>query len=127
MLKKNLFYNSLLSVCQFIFPLVTFPYTSRILRPAGIGAVNFTDSFTQYFMLFAALGIPIYGIREVAKRKHDKEALSELFNEIFSLHLISTLVFALIFLTTALLIPSLKVHLGLVYIGLAMMLFATFS
>ncbi len=127
MLKKNLFYNALLSASQFLFPLITFPYTSRILKPEGIGAVNFIDSFTQYFILFSALGIPIYGIREIAKRKNNKEELSKLFSEIFLLHVISTLIFSVIYFTVAFFTPALREHMDLVFIGIALLLFSTLS
>ena len=121
MLKKNLFYNSLLSISQFIFPLITFPYSSRILGPNGIGAVNFIDSFTQYFILFAALGIPLYGVREISKHKENKEELEKTFNEIFLIHIISTGLFASIYLVSAIILPQLRTHLDLVAIGILMM------
>ena len=108
MLKKNLFYNALLSISQFIFPLITFPYSSRILGPSGIGSVNFIDSFTQYFLLFSALGIPVYGVREISKRKSHPADLAKLFNEILFIHLVSTILFSVIYLLFALLTPCSK-------------------
>jgi len=57
-LKKNIVFNTLLSLSQILFPLVTFPYVSRILGPTGVGEVSFVDSLTQYFVLFSAIGIP---------------------------------------------------------------------
>ena len=127
MLKKNLFYNSLLSVSQFIFPLVTFPFASRVMGPHGIGSVNFIDSFTQYFLLFAALGIPVYGIREVSKLRFRQEDLNKTFTEIFCIHLISTVAFAIIYLIMGLTIPALRVHFDLVIIGIAIMFFNVFT
>lgn len=123
MIKKNLFYNSLLSISQFIFPLITFPYSSRILGPKGIGAVNFIDSFTQYFILFAALGIPTYGVREISKRKNDIVALNNTFSEIFVVHISSAAIFSIIYLTAAFLVPALHVHLDLVCIGIIILFF----
>ncbi len=127
MLKKNLFYNSLLSLSQFIFPLVTFPFASRMLGPHKIGSVNFIDSFTQYFLLFAALGIPVYGIREVAKLRSRQKDLDKTFSEIFCIHIVSTLVFSLVYLLMGLSIPALRPHLGLVVIGIVVMFFNVFT
>ncbi len=126
-LKKNLFYNSLLSVSQFIFPLITFPYVSRTLGPDGVGAVNFIDSFTQYFLLFAALGIPVYGIREISKVHHDRALLDRTFTEILTIHVLSTVGFALLYLGAGLLIPQLRLHLDLVLVGMLIMFFSVLT
>lgn len=121
MLKKNLLYNSLLSVTQFIFPLITFPYSSRILGPGGIGSVNFIDSITAYFVLFAALGIPTYGIRETAKRKNNKEELNKFVSELMLIHITSVAVFSLFYLATGLIVPTLRAHLDLIFVGIGLL------
>ena len=56
-LKLNFVMNAILTMSQFIFPLITFPYVSRILLPAGTGKVSFATSIVSYFTLFAQLGI----------------------------------------------------------------------
>jgi O-antigen/teichoic acid export membrane protein len=127
MIKRNLFYNILLSVSQLIFPLITFPYASRILGPQGIGTVNFIDSFTQYFLLFAALGIPVYGIREVSRMGKNTEELNKTFNEVFTIHLISTVIFSIVYLLVAILVKSIRVHFDLVLVGIFTMYFSVFA
>lgn len=82
-LKLNFIMNALLTMSSFIFPLITFPYVSRILLPVGTGKVSFTTSVVSYFALFARLGIPTYGIRACAKVRDDKEALSKTVQELF--------------------------------------------
>lgn len=52
-LKLNFIMNAILTMSQFIFPLITFPYISRILLPAGTGKVSFATSVISYFALFA--------------------------------------------------------------------------
>ena len=62
-LKKNFIYDVLNNVTGLLFPLITFPYVSRILNPQGIGEVAFAQSIIAYFVMFAALGIPNYALR----------------------------------------------------------------
>lgn len=81
-----------------IFPLITFPYTSRILGPAGIGKINFASSFMGYFILFASIGIPMYGIREIARVREDKDKLSNVAQELFVMHLLFSLLTFICFL-----------------------------
>ena len=65
--KANYLFNLINSASQLLFPLITFPYASRIMLADGIGQVNFFQSIISYISLFTCLGIPMYAIREVAK------------------------------------------------------------
>ncbi|MCD8206832.1 MAG: flippase [Bacteroidales bacterium] len=78
----NFIMNVILTASAFIFPLITFPYASRILLPDGVGRVNFAWSFAYYFSMVAMLGVPTYGIRAVAKVRDNKEELSRTVQEI---------------------------------------------
>ena len=42
--KKNFIMNFILTAANFIFPIVTFPYVSRILLAEGTGKVAFAAS-----------------------------------------------------------------------------------
>lgn len=57
-IKLNFIMNVILTMSSFIFPLITFPYVSRILLPEGTGKVSFATSLISYFSMFAQLGIP---------------------------------------------------------------------
>ena len=66
-LKMNAILNMIKTLMGLAFPLITFPYASRILLPEGLGKVNFAISIISYFAMIASLGIETYGIREAAK------------------------------------------------------------
>ena len=104
-LKLNYIYSTLNTVLTMLFPLITFPYVTRILQPTGIGINSFAHSIVQYFVLFAQLGIPIYGIRAIAQVKGDKEKLSKTISELLIINCITTL-FSLIFLVLSTLLFS---------------------
>ena len=86
-----------------IFPLITFPYVSRVLTPIGTGKVAMATSFVQYFVMFAQLGIPTYGIRAVAKVRNDREKLSKTVHELL---IISTITSVIAYLILFILIPT---------------------
>ena len=50
--KFNFLMNLILTGSGFLFPLLTFPYVSRILEPDGIGKVAFATSFITYFVIY---------------------------------------------------------------------------
>ena len=66
-IKLNAILNGFRSILNILFPVITFPYVSRILSVKGIGIYNFSSSIVSYFLLIAALGINTYAIREGAK------------------------------------------------------------
>ena len=98
-LKVNAFLNGFKTFLNFLFPLITFPYISRVLSVEEIGKYNFSNSIISYFLLVAALGIDKYAIREGAKYRENKERFSSFASEIFSFNIVSTLVsYSLLFL-----------------------------
>lgn len=66
-IKKNFVYSSILTVSGYLFPLLTFPYVSRVLGVTNIGICNYIDSIITYFCVFSAMGISVVGVREIAR------------------------------------------------------------
>ena len=90
-IKANYLFNLINSASQLLFPLITFPYASRIMMADGIGQVNFFQSIISYISLFTCLGIPMYAIREVAKVRDNPEKMTRITVEILLLHAFLTL------------------------------------
>lgn len=124
---KNIFYNVLLAISQVLFPLITFPYLARTLGPEHIGIINFAESFAKYFTLIAALGIPIYGVREVSKYAQDKLYLSKTFLEIFLINVIGTFLLAFIFAGLIYFVPLLQAEKELYYWALGYFVLQVFQ
>ena len=101
----NLFKTAL----SIIFPLITYPYISRILGVENLGKINYTASIVGYFSLIAALGISTYAIREGGRIRSNSEKLSRLGNQIFTINILSTVVsYLLLLLVVWLFIPNIK-------------------
>ena len=106
-LKKNAIYSFIKAFMNLAFPVITFPYASRILLPEGIGKVNFANSIVSYFIIIAGLGIGTYATREAAKVRNDKTQLTKFSKEIFSINLIATVIaYILFFIAFAFVIAS---------------------
>ncbi|MFT0754369.1 flippase [Streptococcus alactolyticus] len=84
--------NSLQSLLNLIFPLITFPYISRTLSVDGVGKYNFANSIISYFILLAGLGISVYAVREGAKLRDNREEFSQFASRIFTINIISTII-----------------------------------
>ena len=112
-MKKNYFFNLLLSISNILFPIISFPYVSKVVGPSGVGKVQFITSYAQYFALIAALGIPVYGIREIAKHKHDQQKLNVVFSELSVIYFFTSIALTLIYIGTLLFIPYFNQDRGL--------------
>ena len=98
-LKLNFLMNVMLTMSSFIFPLITFPYVSRILLPIGTGKVSFATSIVTYFSMFAELGIPTYGIRVCATVRDDRKKLSKVAQELLIINLVMCILsYAILFI-----------------------------
>jgi len=87
--KYNAVMNAILAISKIIFPLISFPYVSRVLSPSGIGKISFVNSVISYFLMLEQFGIPAYGVKMCARVRDDKKALSETAQEIFVFNLIT--------------------------------------
>ena len=121
-IKKNIFYSSILTVSGCFFPLITFPYVSRVLGVNNIGICNFVDSIVQYFIYFSMMGVMTVGIREVARTKGDKKQLSKTYSELLTLNLIVTAIMIVVLLMCTIFIPQLHEYKQMFYVGAAKVL-----
>ena len=100
-LTKNAILNIIRQAMTIVFPLVTFPYVSRVLGKAEFGKYNFAVSIVGYFALLAAFGLTNYAVREGARIRKDRKALSHLTSQLFSFNLLTSAVaYILLFFIT---------------------------
>lgn len=90
-IKRNAFFNVLKNVSSILFPLITFPYISRVLLPENVGKINFCLSFVSFFSVIATLGIYTYAIRECSKVRDDSIKFNKIANQIYSINILTTI------------------------------------
>lgn len=90
---KNYLYNVLLIISNTIFPIITFPYISRVLMPEYLGKVYFVQGVVAYFLILSVLGAPNYGIKELSKAKGvgDWLEFKKIFTELFIMTVLSSI------------------------------------
>lgn len=121
----NAFLNGLRSVLNIIFPIITFPYVSRVLTVGEIGKYNFSNSFVSYFLMIAALGIVTYAVREGAKFRDDRQKISTFASQIFSINLISTAVSYILLFLCLIFVSKLHAYTASIIIFSIQILFTT--
>lgn len=88
MTKRNLFKNIFslgsVQIINYIFPLITVPYISRIIGPEGYGILNYTTAFISYFTLLISYGFDLTGTRRIAQNSNNLEKITAIVSEVIS-------------------------------------------
>ena len=116
--KTNFLYSSILTMSNYLFPMMVFPYVSRVLGVTNMGMCNFVDSIVNYFMLFSMMGISVMGIREISMSKGNRMEMSRTFCSLLVLNGIFTFVAFVCLLVATMTLDSLQEYRNLLYVSL---------
>lgn len=121
----NALLNGIRNILNLMFPLITFPYISRILSVSGIGIYNFSTIYVSYFILIAGLGVTTYAIREGAKYRDNKEKMAKFSSQVFSINMIATVVAYILLFISLLIFKNLNNYVSCILIFSLQILFTT--
>ncbi len=103
---KNTIFNTCYKALNVLFPLITSVYVSHVLGPSGVGRVAYAQNIISYFLIVASVGIPTYGIREIARNSNDINKRSKSFFELYYINFITTFVSVIVFVGLVFFIPK---------------------
>lgn len=126
-LVKNSIYNVAYKLLNVLFPLITATYIARVLLATGVGLIAYSQNVVAYFVTFASLGIPNYGIREIARSKNYIEKRNKIFSELFIINFISTSFCLILYYVMISLFPFFHQHIDLYKIMGLMLIFNLFN
>ena len=107
-IKLNMLLNAVKGLMSILFPLITFPYISRILGVNNLGKYNFANSIINYYVLLAGLGIATYAIREGSRIRTKKDEFNAFADQMFSINIISTILAYLFLIALIVIIQKFK-------------------
>ena len=127
--KKSVKKNAILSVIKqlfsIIFPMITFPYATRILGVVNYGKYTFSVSVVNYISYIAAAGILRYAVRECAKVRDDEKKLHKIINEIYTINISTTAVAYFILFALLAFVPMLREYVPWIMLISLSVLFTT--
>lgn len=106
--KYNLLMNYILLAANFLFPLITYPYVTRVLGAESLGTVSFAGSVANYFAAIATFGITSYAVRTCAKVKEDEKGFAKTAGELFTANAVTTAIAVLFYTVTIFIIPTFR-------------------
>lgn len=89
-IKVNATLNIIKTICSVVFPLITFPYATRILGTDNYGLYSFSASIISYISLIGGFGLASYATREGARKRSNKADIQTFVNQIFTLNILTT-------------------------------------
>lgn len=89
---KNFGFLSLLQIANYIFPLITVPYVSRVIGVTGYGKIAFAGAVVIWFQAVADWGFNYTAMREVAQNRDDMQKISFVFSNVLWARLLMILV-----------------------------------
>ena len=105
---KNYILSAINTLISLLFPIITFPYVSRILGPSNIGVVNFVQSYGYYFIHIANFGINSYALREVSRVRDDKDKVDRIANEVFNLNIFFSILATILYFSGTIFVQNLR-------------------
>jgi polysaccharide transporter, PST family len=100
-LRKNVGALIAIQIASYVPPLLTLPWLTRVLGPAGFGRLSFCVAVTGYFVLFADYGFNLSATRQIAVHWDDRAGRSRVFwNTILVKTLLATVGFPVLLLLT---------------------------
>ncbi len=90
-IRKNTIYNLIRTLSVIIFPLIRYPYLTRVLQPTNFGRISFATSILGYVTLFSMFGAEIYSVRELSKENKDTSDYLTKQNQIFTITVLTTI------------------------------------
>nr|WP_314494062.1 oligosaccharide flippase family protein [uncultured Chryseobacterium sp.] len=95
---KNIASLGVIQVVNYIFPLLTVPYVSRILGPHGLGLINYVTAFVTYFTLVVTYAFDMSATRSVSKNADNPGEINNIFCKATNARLILFLLSSCFFL-----------------------------
>lgn len=124
--RKNFAYNLVLTFFNFLFPLITYPYVTRVLGAENIGICNFVDNLINYALILSTLGISVYGVREIARQGNDREKCAEVFSSLFSINCILSAAVIVILCVLTFCVPFFFPYKSYLLVGVGKIIFNLF-
>lgn len=112
----NFTYLSILQILNYLLPLITLPYLTRVIGIEMFGILSIASSIIIYFQAFVDFGFDFSATRDIANCQNDKVAISKIYCTVTVVKLIFMVISLLILLILIMLLPYLKQHFLIIFL-----------
>lgn len=104
-LLENITANFFIKAITYIFSFLNVLFATRALLPEAYGQASFVSSCIGYFLMFSSLGMANYATRACAERRGNRDELSRISSELWSIGIVFFIFSSLLLFLSVLVIP----------------------
>lgn len=81
-ISSNIIYLYFLTIAKILFPLLTFPYLTRVLSVDVYGMVSYVRATIIYMQILVDFGFSLSAVKDIARIKNDKTRVGEITGDV---------------------------------------------
>lgn len=98
-LTANIVYLYLLTLAKILFPLLTFPYLTRVLSVETYGMVSYVRATIIYMQIFVEFGFGLSAVKDIARSRNNQKVVGEITGNVIAAKIfLSVLAFIILFI-----------------------------
>ena len=86
-INRNYILNTISTLINMLFPLITMPYILRVFGPTLIGRINYVFAISSYFTILTQSGLAIYASKEISKTTDNIGQRKKIFSELLIMNM----------------------------------------
>ena len=115
---NNTIMQYMMTFAQYVFPLITFPYLTRVLEPELFGVVSYLTATITFFQIFIDYGFNLSSTKDISLHRNDANKISLILGSTIQAKLLLISLCLMLFTITVFILPILREYLFLSYLYL---------
>lgn len=125
-MSKNIIFLYFLTIAKIVFPLLTFPYLTRVLTVDAYGMVSYVRATIIYMQIFVDFGFSLSAVKDIARIKNDKTRVGEITGDVIIAKLLLCAIGMLILLVLCVSISILQNNLLYTFLSYVVVILSVF-
>lgn len=125
-ISSNIIYLYFLTIAKILFPLLTFPYLTRVLSVDVYGMVSYVRATIIYMQILVDFGFSLSAVKDIARIKNDKTRVGEITGDVIIAKLLLCAIGMLILLVLCVSISILQNNLLYTFLSYVVVILSVF-
>ena len=125
-ISSNIIYLYFLTIAKILFPLLTFPYLTRVLSVDTYGMVSYVRATIIYMQIFVDFGFSLSAVKDIARIKNDKTRVGEITGDVIIAELLLCVIGMVILLVLCVSISILQNNLLYTFLSYVVVILSVF-